>query len=106
MNAAKDGLGAEIKRLIEYVVEQKEKAEEMRLHFTRRLKEQEARFTFADRLHERLREVGRAVEENKDLSVQEACRQLGLDFYEDKDGRLRIKKPVLGFGNKRKGGKP
>jgi hypothetical protein len=103
VNAAKDSLAAEIKRLVEYVVEQKEKAEEMRLHFTRRLKEQEARFTFASRLHDRLREVERALAENPDLSAQEACRQLGLDLYEDKDGRPRIKKPVLGFGKKKKG---
>jgi len=103
VNAAKHGLAAEIERLIAYVEEQKEKAEEMRLHFTRRLKEQEARSTFADRLHKRLREVERAVAENESLSVQDVCRQLGLDFYEDKEGRPKIRKPILGFG-KTKGG--
>ena len=106
VNAPKDGLAAEIERLIEFVAKEKETAEEMRQHFRRRIKEQEARITFADRLHDRLREVERALADKQDLSVQEVCRRLGLDYYEDKDGRPRIKKPGRLFGfDKRKRGK-
>jgi len=107
VNVAKDGLTAEIERLIEFVEKEKETAQEMRQHFMRRIKEHEARITFADRLHDRLREVERALADKQDLSVQEVCRHLGLDFYEDKDGRPRIAKPgrFLGSG-KRKAGRP
>ena len=106
MKTAKGSLAAEIEQLIEYVVKEKETAQEMSAHFKRRIKEQEARITFADRLHDRLREVERALADKQDLSVQEVCRRLGLDFYEDKDGRPRIKKPGRLFGfDKRKRGK-
>ena len=105
MHVAKDGLTAEIERLIEFVLKEKETAQEMRQHFRRRIKEQEARITFADRLHDRLREVERALADKQDLSVQEICRRTGLDFYEDKDGRLRIKKPgrLFGFDKRKRG---
>ena len=106
MKTAKGSLAAEIEQLIEYVVKEKETAQEMSAHFKRRIKEQEARITFADRLHDRLCQVQREVAENENLSVREVCRRLGLDFYEDKDGRPRIKKPGRLFGfDKRKRGK-
>jgi hypothetical protein len=102
VNAAKEGLSAEIEWLIEYVVKEKETAQEMSAHFKRRIKEQEARITFADRLLDRLREVQQAMAENHNLSVHEVCRRLGLDFYEDKDGRPRIAKPDRFLGSARK----
>ena len=106
MNVAKDDLTAEIEWLTEYVVKERETAQEMSAHFKRRIKEQEARITFADRLLDRLREVEQAMAGNQNLSVQEVCRRLGLDFYEDKDGRPRIAKPGRLFGfDKRKRGK-
>ena len=105
MNAATDDLAAEIGRLVEYVLKEKETALEMTAHFSRRLKEQEARITFADRLHERLREVQRALADHEDLSVREVCRRLGLDYYKDEDGRERIAKPgrLFGFDKRKKG---
>ena len=106
MNAAKDDLAAEIEQLIEYVVKETETAKDMSAHFKRRIKEQEARITFAERLHDRLREVQRALAENENLSVREVCRRLGLDFHEDKDGRPRSANPGRLFGfDKRKRGK-
>ena len=104
MNAANDDLAAEIVRLIDYVVKEKETAKEMSAHFQRRIKEQEARITFADRLLDRLREVQHAMAENQNLSVQEVCRRLGLDFHEDKDGRPRIARPDRFLGSARKKG--
>ena len=105
VNAPTDGLVAEIERLIEFVAKEKETAQEMSQHFSRRIKEQEARITFADRLHDRLREVERALADKQDLSVQDVCRRLGLDFYEDKDGRLRMKKTgrLFGFDKRKRG---
>jgi hypothetical protein len=76
----------------------------MSAHFKRRIKEQEARITFADRLHDRLCQVQREVAENENLSVREVCRRLGLDFYEDKDGQPRIAKPDRFLGSARKKG--
>ena len=102
MKTAKGSLAAEIEQLIEYVVKEKETAQEMSAHFKRRIKEQEARITFADRMLDRLREEQRAVAKDENLSVKEVCRRLDLDFYEDKDGRPRIAKPDRFLGSARK----